>query len=148
VERLQVFFGLKVKKINCMKKKKEKECRHCEQTLPHSEFNNNKTQLDGKSLYCRKCTSEKAKAYRQANYEYYREAERASAARRKDEIKAYHKTYYAKPEIKAKMKEYHKEYRKNNPERIKKIFRKFYEKNRERILQEKAEWWLNRNKAE
>ncbi len=48
-----------------MAEKKEKCCTGCKKTLPLSQFYKNKTNDDGKSIYCKQCTKLNAKKYYQ-----------------------------------------------------------------------------------
>jgi hypothetical protein len=48
-----------------MAQKKKKTCTGCSKSLPLSEFYNNKTNEDGKSIYCKECTKLNAKKYYQ-----------------------------------------------------------------------------------
>lgn len=41
----------------------EKNCAGCKKTLPLEDFYKNKTNLDGKSNYCKSCTKSNAKKY-------------------------------------------------------------------------------------
>ena len=48
-----------------MAERKEKCCSGCKKTLPLNEFYKNKTNEDGKSIYCKPCTRLNAKKYYQ-----------------------------------------------------------------------------------
>jgi hypothetical protein len=48
-----------------MTERKEKCCTGCKKTLPLTQFYKNKTNEDGKSIYCKACTKLNAKKYYQ-----------------------------------------------------------------------------------
>ena len=130
-----------------------KVCPKCGIELPLSDFNNNRSQKDGKAVQCRYCCKEYNKEY----YEKNKEKRKEYLAKNKEKIKEQKKEYFAKNKEKIKekrkeynkeysiknkekIKEYQKEYRKENKEKLKEYGKKYNENNKEKIKDYKKDY--------
>ena len=127
-------------------KMETKVCPKCGRELPLSDFNNNRSQKDGKAVQCRYCCKEYNKEY----YEKNKEKRKEYLAKNKEKIKEQKKEYFAKnkEKIKEKRKEYNKEYSIKNKEKVKEKVKECREKNKERRNEYLKEYNKNKRKED
>ena len=107
-----------------------KICARCKMSKYLSCFGKSKNSSDGLWLYCKVCTNERARIYREKNPEKVQESGLRSRLKHSDRV----------AETKRK-------YRQNNPEKVKAARKLAYEKNRENELATAREYKI-RNKEE
>lgn len=71
-----------------------KKCSKCKEVKAVDEFNKNKGEKDGFSHYCRECTSEKNRKFRESNREAVLERERKSRERNREAVRERGRKYH------------------------------------------------------
>lgn len=71
----------------------EKKCPHCNTVKPVFEFGVNRNKKDGLSVYCKACTRELYKGYKQTYFERHPDAHRNAYHKNKDRALKNSKTY-------------------------------------------------------
>ena len=71
-----------------------KTCTKCKETKPVSEFNKNRRTKDGLMGWCKPCTSEEGRRYREANKEKVAESHRRYREANKEKIAETSRRYY------------------------------------------------------
>lgn len=125
---------------------KTKICKCCLKRKPIESFHKNKAMDDGYKIYCKKCSSEKARQYRYGNLEHYREREKEYRILRSDKISEYQEKYYSRPEVKEKLKKYFKRYQKTHRASLNEYHREYYDRNKERLSKKALEYYYKKKK--
>ena len=73
-----------------------KKCSKCGKTKPLDEFHNQKRGKYGKHPYCKKCSIERNKKYRQEHREEIKKQRKKNREEHREEIKKYRNGYYEK----------------------------------------------------
>jgi len=110
-----------------------KKCSKCRKEKSVSEFHKDVTKNDGCHTFCKACTKQKSKAYRENNLEKLKEKFRIWREENKEKARQFTKTW--KDNNKDRIKEYSKEWRKNNAEKVAENFRSWSKKNPGKILE-------------
>lgn len=71
-----------------------KECKHCHQVKPLSEFHRRYDSKDGHYSWCKECTNKRMKEWRDANPEKVREYNRRGYVLNNERRRAYGRYYY------------------------------------------------------
>lgn len=141
-----------------------KVCKKCNIEKSVDEFGNNKTQKDGKKIYCRECELKRAREYRGRNREKVNESARLYRINSRDKYNENVKRYLEKnphmtsgerykrkkedPKFVEEIREYHREWRKKNIEKVRKNKKEYYHNNKEKLLRENNEYKKNRRKTD
>jgi hypothetical protein len=140
--------------------KMEKICSQCNEIKEVSEFPTNGKNLDGTFKYrseCKKCNYLRVKEYRKNNPEIRKQQFQRRYNVHREELLLKNKEYYENHI--EHFKEYHKQYnnenreiesqkhrdynsKPENRERRKKVWKEYYEKNKEIILEKSAEYYI------
>lgn len=94
----------------------DKICSKCNISKPLTEFNKNKSKVDGYHVWCKKCISDNNKKLYNNNSEYKKNQMNLYYDKNKNTILPKLKEYRNKPEIKSKQADYIKTWIENNKE--------------------------------
>lgn len=141
-----------------------KICKRCQEEKSITEFGNNKTEKDGKKIYCRECELKRGREYREKNREKVNQAARNyrknNPEKYKETIKKYleknpnmtsterSRKYRESEEWKEKFRESGRKSYLKNIEKHKEEYKKYYHQNKKVLNKKKVDWVKKRRKKD
>lgn len=107
-----------------------KECTYCHEIKPASEFNKDKSKIDGLRLKCKECLKKYRRDNAESIKEYQKQYQRDNAERIRERDKQYRKNNAER------IREHKKQYRKDNAEDIKEYCKEYNTKKVQKALQQ------------